>query len=163
MCAYTVGPKDDYERWAEIVGDSSFGWDNAMRIRKDKIEAFEEVAEEYLAYAAPNMDAHGKNGAVSVSIPKVWETPIILQLDAAEACGLGLNLDINSGDPLGLASAPSTAKNGLRITAAKAYLENAPSNLTTLSERTAVKIIFEGKKAMGIVTMNGEECKVSSP
>ena len=163
MCAYTIGPKDDYERWAEIVGDPSFGWENAVRVRRDKLEAFHGVIEEELKqYALPDMSLHGKDGALAVSIPRVWESPMIAQLDAAKASGLGFSLDINSGNPLGLASVPSTAKDGLRVTAAKAYLENASSNLTILTERQVVKIILEGTRAVGIQVASGEECKCST-
>jgi choline dehydrogenase-like flavoprotein len=32
FCGWTVGPSDDYERWAEIVGDQRFGWENVERV-----------------------------------------------------------------------------------------------------------------------------------
>ncbi|KXT06025.1 hypothetical protein AC578_1269 [Pseudocercospora eumusae] len=158
MCAYTVGPKDDYERWAEMVGDESFGWENVTRIRKEKLEDFDgDVGEEYVDYAKPDMRVHGTGGNVSVSYPKVWERPLIVQLDAAKASGLGFNLDGNSGNPLGLASVPSTAKNGRRVTAVKASLESAPSNLTIRAVSPVVKILFDGKKAVGVRLASGEE------
>lgn len=53
-------------------------------------------------------------------------------LDAAKTHELGLNMDINSGNPLGLAAVPSTANVERRVTAQKAYLESIPSNLTIL-------------------------------
>lgn len=163
MCAYTIGPKDDYDRWAEIVGDASFGWENAVRIRREKLEAFHGVVEEELrGYSLPDMSVHGEHGALAVSIPRVWESSMITQLDAAKASGLGFNLDINSGNPLGMASVPSTAKNGLRVTAVKAYLENASDNLTILTEKQVVKIILEGKRAVGIQVASGEQCKLST-
>lgn len=162
MCGYTIGPRDDYEHWATLVGDESFGWKNAVRVRREKLEAFDAVvAEEYTEYAEPDMTVHGTHGAVAVSLPKIWEEPIKVQLDAARASGLGVNLDINSGNPLGLASAPSTAKDGLRITAAKAYLDNAPGNLTIVTNKQVVKIMFEGKRATGIRVADGVECTVS--
>lgn len=163
MCAYTIGPKDDYDRWAEIVGDASYGWENAVRIRREKLEAFHSVTEEeFRGYALPDMSVHGEHGALAVSFPRVWESSMITQLDAAKASGLGFNLDINSGNPLGMASVPSTAKDGLRVTAAKAYLENAPTNLTILTEKQVVKIILEGKRAVGVQVASGEKCKSST-
>lgn len=163
MCAYTIGPRDDYNRWAELVGDASFGWENATRIRREKLEAFGGVIpKEYASYASPDMSIHGSYGALAVTTPQVWEQPMIIQLDAAKSSGLGLSLDINSGNPLGLASVPSTAKDGLRVTAAKAYLDNAPSNLTILTEKQVVKVLLEGQKAIGIQVESGEKC-TSSP
>ncbi|CAK1366760.1 unnamed protein product [Cercospora beticola] len=162
MCAYTVGPKVDYERWADLAGDSSFGWENVTRIRKDKLEAFDEtISQEHDMYAAPDMSVHGEHGALQLSIPRVWEDPVTLQLEAARASNLGLNLDINSGNPLGMASVPSTAKAGLRSTATKAYLENAPHNLTIMTETTVARVILDGTKAIGVRTANGDEYRAS--
>lgn len=28
FCGWTVGPRDDYDRWAEVVGDEHFAWAN---------------------------------------------------------------------------------------------------------------------------------------
>lgn len=161
MCAYTVGPKADYERWAVLVGDSSFGWDNVTRLRKDKLEAFDEtISKEHRMYAAPEMTLHGKHGALGISIPGLWESPVTLQLEAAKVSELGLNLDINSGNPLGMATVPSTAKAGLRSTATKAYLENPPNNLEILTETVVAQIILKDKKAIGVRATNREECNV---
>lgn len=160
MCAYTVGPKDDYDRWAGIMEDASFGWENAVRIRKEKIEAFYgETREEFRGYAPPDMSVYNKQGQLAVSIPQTLETSMITQLDAAKASGLGFSRDINSGNPLGMASVPSTARNGLRVTAAKAYLEDSPENLVILTEKEVVKIIMKEKRAVGVQVGSGEECK----
>lgn len=37
FCAWTVGARDDYDEWASLVGDDSFGWRDARRCL-DKIE-----------------------------------------------------------------------------------------------------------------------------
>jgi choline dehydrogenase-like flavoprotein len=34
FCAWTVGPKDDYDEWARMVGDKSFGWENVQKCLK---------------------------------------------------------------------------------------------------------------------------------
>jgi choline dehydrogenase-like flavoprotein len=31
FCAWTVGPRDDYDEWARIAGDEKFGWRNAEK------------------------------------------------------------------------------------------------------------------------------------
>jgi choline dehydrogenase-like flavoprotein len=31
FCGWLVGPRDDYDEWAKLVGDDSFGWTNAKR------------------------------------------------------------------------------------------------------------------------------------
>lgn len=162
MCAYTVGPQDDYERWATMVDDASFGWENAVRIRKEKLECYEEaVEEEYRTYSRPDMSVHGTHGAVAVSGPRAWEHPMMMLLDAAKTSELGFNMDVNSGDPLGLGSVPSTARDGKRVTASKAYLQKTPRNLTILTEQHVVKVVLDGKKAVAVLVSSGKECGVS--
>jgi len=157
MCAYTVGPKDDYDRWAAEVGDDHFNWENAVRMRKN-IESYDNaVADKNRKYAAPDMSTHGTDGPLRIEYPMVWETPIAETIDAAEECGLGTNLDINSGNPLGLSSSTATSRSGRRVTAAAAYLSDVPDNLSIVTEAQVTKIVFEGKKAVGVMA-NGEEC-----
>ena len=31
FCVYTRGPSVDYDRWAELVGDEEWGWENAQK------------------------------------------------------------------------------------------------------------------------------------
>ena len=31
FCVYTRGPSSDYDRWAELVGDDTWRWENARR------------------------------------------------------------------------------------------------------------------------------------
>lgn len=160
MCAYTVGPRDDYEKWAEMVGDEAFNWTNAVKMRK-MIEAYDDdLSPEHRKYAQPDMSTHGTDGRLPICIPKVWESPMTIQLDAAKQSALGFSFDINSGNPLGLASVPSTAKDGRRVTAVGAYLESPPSNLTIMTERQVSKVILEQNRAVGIMTMQGEECQM---
>lgn len=162
MCAWTVGPKDDYDRWASEVGDEAFNWENSVRMRKN-IESFSDVVDnEHRKYARPDMAAHGSGGPVRVEYPTVLESPMAVQLDAAEECGLGLNGDINNGNPIGFSSGPSTGLNGQRVTAAAAYLTGVPDNLTIVSEAQVTKILFEGTKAIGVVA-NGQECEYTEP
>lgn len=34
FCAWTVGPRDDYDEWADLVGDERFGWRNVRGVLK---------------------------------------------------------------------------------------------------------------------------------
>jgi choline dehydrogenase-like flavoprotein len=31
FCGWIVGPRDDYDEWARLVGDDNFGWVNAKK------------------------------------------------------------------------------------------------------------------------------------
>lgn len=158
MCAYTVGPQDDYDRWAAEVGDDTFSWKDAVRMRKN-IECFDDnLDDEHRRYADPDMETHGTNGPLRVEYAKILEAPMTVQLDAAKESGLSFNPDINSGNPLGLGSCPATSRSGKRFTAAAAYLSSPPGNLKIVSEAQVTKVMFEGKKAVGVIA-NGNECK----
>jgi choline dehydrogenase-like flavoprotein len=70
-----------------------------------------------------------------------------------------MNVDLNSGNPIGFGMSPTTAYNGLRITSSSAYLQNIPPNLTIMTSLEVVKILFKNKKATGIVLSDGNTSK----
>ena len=72
------------------------------------------------------------------------------------------NLDINSGDPLGVSVCQVSAHNGRRTTASDAYLSDVPSNLTVITGVNAEKILFDQGKAVGVATNEGKHGKIGS-
>jgi choline dehydrogenase-like flavoprotein len=60
-----------------------------------------------------------------------------------------MNLDINSGNPLGWGPCPSSAYKGVRSTSADMLLDGA-ENLTILTEAPVQRILFDGKTAIGV-------------
>ena len=72
------------------------------------------------------------------------------------------NLDVNSGDPLGASVCQVTARDVRRTTASGAYLSDAPSNLTILTDVTIEKILFDQDSAMGVTTNTGKNSKTDS-
>lgn len=147
---WTLGPRDDYDEWARIVGDDSFNWQNIQR-RFKALETFDiESSPDYVKYAKAVADDHGTEGPVHVEFPAVWERHYSALADAAEDFGLGTNLDINSGNPIGMAMAPATSRGAKRWTCADSFLRDHSSNLTILPSTVASRILFDGKKAVGI-------------
>ena len=69
------------------------------------------------------------------------------------------NLDINSGDPLGISVGQVSARDGRRVTASGAYLSDVPSNLTILIDVTAETILFDQDRAVGVKTTKGTHGK----
>lgn len=161
FAAYTTGPKDDYDYWAELVGDETFGWDNAVKRRKNIESYVFEAKDGYSRYYNPSKALHGSTGPLHVGIPDEWETGLTHLIDAAEQHGLGSNVDLNSGVPLGLAVCPSTATKNFRHTAADAYLRDVPDNLTIAINTPVEKVLFEGEKAVGVLA-GGQECMFAS-
>lgn len=69
---------------------------------------------------------------------------------------MGVNPDVNSGNPIGMGLGAACMYKGVRTTAS-AYLEDAPNNLTILTNSPLAKVLLSGKKAIGVKTINGKE------
>jgi len=96
-----------------------------------------------------------------VSLPDSWEHDFGEFLEAAYGQH-PQNLDINSGDPIGISVCQLAVVNGRRVTAASAYLSDPPPNLTILTESPVEKVCLDNLKAVGIqvkgkISMSGLE------
>ena len=147
---FQYGSRDDYDEIARLVEDDEWSWSHTQQRFKQLLTYHLEpqIPEMYKKYFDPVESIHGQNGPLHVSIPPVWEHELKDILDIWKASGYELNTDLNNGT-IGLAIGPSTAYKGYRITAAD-LLEDAPSNLTIITNAQVERILFEGKRATGI-------------
>jgi choline dehydrogenase-like flavoprotein len=76
-------------------------------------------------------------------------------IDAAYELGWKKNLDLNSGNPIGIGASASNVHEGMRCTSSSAHIQQAAPNLTIMVKSQATKILFEGTKAIG-VEVNGK-------
>lgn len=154
---YSVGPKEDYDEWACLVGDHFFDWDHCVE-RRRRFETYTYTRNpEHDKYVAPVEAAHGASGPVKVEIAPKWEKDMAITLDALDANGWKINKDLNSGNPIGTTIVPNAASKGWRSTAAVEFLQDPPQNLTILTDSQVTKVTFEGKRATG-VEVNGKIC-----
>ncbi|MCJ1350462.1 MAG: hypothetical protein MMC33_000443 [Icmadophila ericetorum] len=153
---WTRGPSKDYDRWAVLVEDDAWKWENVSN-RFKKIETYQQPPSEVTYYVSPASTAHGSNGPVEVGFPSILEAGVQEFLDIALASGRPKNLDVNSGNPVGVAVNALSAQNGRRVTSSDAYLSPVPSNLTILTDLMVERVIFDGEKAVGI---EGAEKKI---
>ena len=155
---WTIGAKSDYEEIARLVGDESWSWGN-VQSRYKRIEAYKtrasDMPEKYRKYFSPSSQDHGVEGPIKIGVPTVLEESLIDQLEAFYKCGLPPNLDHNSGNPIGLSVMANTAHRGIRSTAADALID-APSNLHIVTDCEVARAIFDGKRAVGVETVNGK-------
>lgn len=150
FCFYTRGAKADFDEWARRVGDDFFSWENAER-RFKKLEGFSSIeTESHKKYADWKPENHGTDGPVKISDSNEWESHHEDVMEAGYQNGWKKNMDVNSGDPIGLGVCATTGLRGKRTTAATAYLNSAPSNLEIVTDALATKIIFDGRKAVGV-------------
>jgi choline dehydrogenase len=148
---YVRGQSADYDGWAQM-GARGWSWDEVLPFFR-KSENQQRGADEH----------HGGGGPLTVSdFPE--QLPVSAAIvKAAEQAGVRAKQDLNDGDQEGTSFFQATMKNGLRCSAAVAFLHPAMgrSNLQVELRAMTTRIIFEGKKAVGIeFVQNGEKRKV---
>lgn len=156
---YLYGSSDDYNRWAELVGDDSWKWEHTKESFR-QIENYEfSGSKTYPHLANPQPRDHGTNGTVQVCLPPVLEKGIAPAMEAVAASGEKVNLDFNSGDPIGIGIFPSSTSKDGRTTSATAHLIDAPENLKIWTDAAIHRLQFEGNKVIGIETADGRRGK----
>lgn len=137
---YTRGHQADYDRWAELGND---GWSF-----RDVLPYFRR-AEDNEAFAG---DLHGRGGPLSVSRLRTGNPVAEAFIQAAEQVGHRRNPDFNGPEQEGVGHYQVTQRDGLRCSAAKAYLDPAAGrpNLTIATRAQATRIRFEGRRAIGV-------------
>ncbi|PPQ36548.1 Choline dehydrogenase [Rhodoblastus acidophilus] len=146
---YIRGHRADYDGWARN-GCPGWGWDDVLP---------------YFLKAEKNIrpDAlHGGAGPLHVSDQRAPRPISKAFVAAAAACGHRVRDDFNRGETEGVGLYQVTQfhdaqRRGERCSAAAAYLhplKNRP-NLAVLTETRATKILFEGKRAVGVACVQG--------
>ncbi|KKZ68208.1 hypothetical protein EMCG_06099 [[Emmonsia] crescens] len=154
---YTCGSGEDYNYWAELVGDESWKWEHTHR-RFREIETFHaDLSEDMKKYSNPLPENHGYNGPLHVSLPSQWENGITELMDATARYGLPLNMDTNSGNPIGVSIPPTSTFKGYRWTGESIYTNSRPANLKMLTDIKVAKVVFENKVAVGVQTVDGRK------
>lgn len=135
------GQPEDFDAWA-AQGNAGWGY-------RDVLPYFARSER----YTGPGDDkVRGRSGAIPVT-PMDWFHPISETfIEAAVAAGHKRNPDYNSGDQEGVGYFQRTIERGLRVSAAVAFLEPAlkRGNVELLSGVHAQRILFEGKRALGV-------------
>jgi choline dehydrogenase len=148
---YVRGQSADYDGWAQM-GARGWSWDECLPwFKKSEDQQRGESA------------AHGVGGPLGVSdFPEQHPVSAAI-VEAAEQAGVRAKPDLNDGDQEGTSFFQATMRNGLRCSAAVAFLHPAMgrSNLQVELRAMTTRIIFDGKKAVGIeFVQNGEKRKV---
>jgi len=147
---YIRGHRSDYDQWASLGNP---GW------------SFSDVLP-YFKRAEDNADFggeyHGKGGPLSVN--KLRSDNPIQQtfLQAAQEAQFRLREDFNADEHEGLGVYQVTQKNGERWSAARAYIHphmGSRANLRVEIQAQATRILFEGKRAVGVEYRQGKALK----
>lgn len=146
---YIRGQSADYDGWRQM-GCRGWGYDDVLPYFR-RSENQERGEDQW----------HGVGGPLNVS--DITERHPISQalIDGCVEAGIPRSSDINGANQEGVTWFQVTIKNGRRNSAAVAYLHPAMhrSNLRVLTNAHAARILFEGKRAVGVEFVRGGETR----
>ncbi len=142
---YVRGQREDYDRWAEL-GNKGWNYDSVLPYFK-KSEDQERGEDDY----------HGSGGPQKVSNLRLRRPIADHFIAGAQECQIPLNDDYNGEKQEGIGYFQQTAHNGFRWSTAKSFLRPARkrSNLQIVTKAHTTRILFEGKKAIGVEYLRG--------
>ncbi|AKH43815.1 choline dehydrogenase [Altererythrobacter atlanticus] len=146
---YVRGQSADYDGWAQM-GARGWSWDDVLPYFR-KSQNQERGENEF----------HGAGGPLNVSdFPEHHPVSAAL-VEACTQAGIPYKEDLNDGNQEGVSFFQMTAKNGRRQSTAVAYLHPAMGRENLLVETHAMttRILFEGKKAVGVEYRQGSETR----
>ena len=145
------GQAGDFDHWRQL-GLEGWGWDSVLPyfIRHED-------------YAGGASAAHGAGGELRVEPQRNWWPVLDLVKDAAKQAGCKECADFNSGDNEGIGLYHAITRNGVRQSTSRAFLKPVRSraNLKVETEALAQRILFEGRRAVGIAYRQGGELKTA--
>jgi choline dehydrogenase len=150
---YMRGQAADYDHWRQL-GLSGWGWDDVLpHFRKSEDNA------------AGADEMHGAGGEWRVESQRLHWPILDAVRDACAEIAIPKIDDFNRGDNTGSSYFKVNQRNGIRVTAAKAFLNpiRHRKNLTVLTNAQAKAIVFEGRRAAGLrLERDGEELLLSA-
>ncbi len=146
---YDRGTHTDYDVWRQL-GNEGWSYADVLPYFK-KLENYHGGANEF----------HGGGGPVRVSRPGIRHPLARAFHDAAVAAGVPHNEDMNGATREGVGPTDVTASGGRRFSAAHSYLDPARgrSNLHIVTNAQTTRVLFEGKRAVGVEFRQGNQLK----
>ena len=137
---YIRGQQADYDGWRQL-GCEGWGWDDVAPYFK-RSQHQERGAS----------DHHAVGGPLNVSDVTTKHPVSDAVVEACVEAGIPRNEDVNGETQEGVSYYQLTVKNGQRHSAAVAYLHPAMgrANLKVETRALTTRVIFEGKKAVGV-------------
>ena len=147
---YMRGTSADYNHWRQL-GNVGWAWDDVLPLFK-KGERFN---------GEPG-DFHGTEGELGVTGLADPHPASVAFVDAAAALGLPRNHDFNGATQEGVGYLQYTTADGMRSSAATAFLKPARQrpNLTVVCNALVERINLDGNRATGLTYRSGERREV---
>lgn len=144
---YIRGHRTDYDQWAAL-GNDGWGYDDVLPYFR-KSEHNETLNGAY----------HGTDGPLHVSELRTSSPFHERFVEAGRSLQIPVNRDFNGAEQYGVGTYQVTQKDGERWSAARAYLlpHLKRPNLKVITQASARKIVFNGKRAVGVTFDRGGE------
>ena len=148
---FTRGHPSDYDRWVE---EGAAGW------------GFRDIQKYFLRSEGNGVLAggwHGTDGPLSVSNLPDPQRVSRAFVQSCQELGMPYNPDFNGSDQTGAGFYQTTTRNNRRCSAAVGYLRPAMGrkNLTVITGALVLRIVFEGRRAVGIEYAKGGQTYVA--
>ena len=137
---YVRGHPLDFDRW-ESEGAKGWAYRNILPYFR-RAESFAQGSDSY----------RGGNGPLATRRGS-WRSPLYAAfVEAGRQSGYPVSADLNGEYPEGFGRFDMTVKNGVRWSAANAYLKPAMKrpNIRVITHALATQIVFEGRRAAGV-------------
>lgn len=150
---YIRGNAADYDHWRQL-GNPGWSYDDVLPYFR-KLEDNVRGADEF----------HGTGGPQAVSEQRDFHPLGRAHLEAAVQAGHPLNPDFNGARQEGFGRYQVTQRTGRRWSTARGYLRPARkrANLTVETGAFANRVLFEGRRAVGVEYTVGDETRVVRP
>jgi choline dehydrogenase len=137
---YMRGQREDYDNWRQM-GLEGWGWDDVRPIFRHHLDHYLGAGEH-----------HGAGGEWRVEAPRMQWQILDSFIEAAIEAGIPRASDFNTGSNEGVSYFHVNQKNGRRWSAARGFLRPALArpNLKVETHAHATRILFEGKRAIGV-------------
>lgn len=139
---YTRGNPQDYDEWRDRFGCHGWGYSDVLPYFK-RMESAPAGDDRY----------RGRSGPLRITCPSPANPLNLAFLEAGRSIGYPASDDVNGEQHEGFARAEQTIADGVRVTAATAFLTaavRARPNLTITARAQVDTIMFEGKRAVGV-------------
>lgn len=143
---YVRGQPQDFNHWRQL-GNAGWSWDDVLPYFR-KSEG---------AIGALDPALHGTEGPLTVSPITERHELCEAYIQAARDLGIPHTEDFNGAEQEGVGYYHTTSRNGLRVSAAKAFLKPAMKrpNLRVLTHALASRVVMDGRRAIGVEVMPG--------
>lgn len=142
---YNRGWAPDYDA-IEEAGNEGWNWASYLA-------AYRTIEDSSLG----SSPTRGAGGPLGISVNTKPEEVSEATFEAAKGMGWDVMADTNESDAERIGYTPSTIKNGMRVSSAKAFLHPVKkrSNLTIATHEHVLRLLFDGTRVTGVRTTKG--------